>query len=558
METANHVRTITAACLIACIATLSSPAPAIGSDPGRPSPDPASVSASVQVGDILYELELPDSVFIFPEHIGVVFRVTNLGTVPALFEFWDTRQDYLRLDVRGCGPSQPGCEFIWREPSAFYPMTSDFVLDPQESLEFTSDWWGLRPGPEGVEWLEPGLYTLWGALFHPYLDESLLSLDIEVLPRQIGPIQAALDLASPGDTVFVSPGVHSEVLLLTAQHSGVVLRAEGLPEETVLDGAGRSCVIFARDISSGTAIEGFTVRNGRGGYDRPTQSNLGGAISLRNSPLEIRSNIFRDNASSYDGGAIAAPSHGWVIEGNLFLGNQAANLGGAIWGGGILGSGQVLRNTFVENQARDGGAAALSHSSAENNIFYMNVAAVSGGGLRCQGGVNATTSACNAFHMNLPDDMAYCVDPLHAVFADPLFCDPDGGDFRIDASSPCANHAECGWIGAYGVGCDELAFVEVVPGQSGPVLLAAPNPSNCAVRFVLPDLSAGQSVALEVVSVDGRLVWQAEPREGTIVWDGRDGSGRPIASGVYFARLLSAGSEIARTTLVRAAAHVER
>ncbi len=517
------------------------------------------MSASVQVGDILYELELPDSVFTFPEHIAIIFRVTNLGDAPAHFDFSSTCQDYLRLDVRGCGPYQPGCEFIWREPSQCYFINTYFVVAPGESEEFISDWWGLTPGPQGIEWLEPGLYTLWGALYPPYIEESLLSLDIEVLPREIGPIQAALDLAAPGDTVFVSPGVHSEVLLLAAQHSGVVLRAEGLPEETVLDGAGRSCVIFARDVSSGTAIEGFTIRNGRGGFDRPTGSSVGGAISLRNSSLEIRNNIFRDNTSSSNGGAISAPASGWLIEGNLFIGNQAAAGGGAISGGTFAGSGQVLRNTFVENQASSGGAVYLAWStSAENNIFYMNVAAVSGGGLRCHGGAYATTSACNAFYMNLPDDMVNCVDPLHPVFADPLFCDPEGGDFRIDASSPCANHAECGWIGAYGVGCDELAFVEVVPGLSGPVLLAAPNPSSCAVRFVLPDLPAGGSVALEVVSVDGRLVWRAEPREGEILWDGRDASGRPIASGVYFARLVSAGTEIARTTLVRAAKGVER
>jgi hypothetical protein len=42
------------------------------------------------------------------------------------------------------------------------------------------------------------------------------------------------------------------------------------------------------------------------------------------------------------------------------------------------------------------------------------------------------------------------------ISADPLFCDRPGGDFTIDAASPCApaHSGGCGLIGALGVDCD--------------------------------------------------------------------------------------------------------
>ncbi|MCK4415324.1 MAG: hypothetical protein KAY32_17455 [Candidatus Eisenbacteria sp.] len=41
------------------------------------------------------------------------------------------------------------------------------------------------------------------------------------------------------------------------------------------------------------------------------------------------------------------------------------------------------------------------------------------------------------------------------IWADPLFCDREGGDFRLELGSPCAPEAnpDCGVIGALPVGC---------------------------------------------------------------------------------------------------------
>ena len=51
-----------------------------------------------------------------------------------------------------------------------------------------------------------------------------------------------------------------------------------------------------------------------------------------------------------------------------------------------------------------------------------------------------------------------CMGPTN-FSADPLFCDPDNGDFTIRSNSPCAppGVTGCGLIGALGVGCGPVS-----------------------------------------------------------------------------------------------------
>jgi len=72
-----------------------------------------------------------------------------------------------------------------------------------------------------------------------------------------------------------------------------------------------------------------------------------------------------------------------------------------------------------------------------------------------------------------------------------------------------------------------------------------PNPFNptTTLRF---DLPAGQPVRLQLHALDGALLrvlldeWRPAGRH-SVRWDGRDGQGRALASGVYLARLVAGG-----------------
>lgn len=83
-----------------------------------------------------------------------------------------------------------------------------------------------------------------------------------------------------------------------------------------------------------------------------------------------------------------------------------------------------------------------------------------------------------------------------------------------------------------------------------------PNPFNPETRLPL-SLDAAADVELTVHDLLGRTVrtlvdGPLAAGEHQLVWDGRDGSGAPLASGVYFARLATArGAQTQRLLLVR-------
>lgn len=86
---------------------------------------------------------------------------------------------------------------------------------------------------------------------------------------------------------------------------------------------------------------------------------------------------------------------------------------------------------------------------------------------------------------------------------------------------------------------------------------AAPNPFNpsTTIRYELPERSA---VDLQVFDLRGRLVRSLRSGEvesagrQQVVWNGRDGQGRQVASGTYFCRLSAGGREaVVRVVLVK-------
>jgi hypothetical protein len=87
-------------------------------------------------------------------------------------------------------------------------------------------------------------------------------------------------------------------------------------------------------------------------------------------------------------------------------------------------------------------------------------------------------------------------------------------------------------------------------------LVVAPNPFSQSTNISL-SLTAPARVDLSVFDVAGRRVATVvNTRAGELLearWDGRDASGRPAASGVYFLRLSldGRGVETRRVTLVR-------
>jgi hypothetical protein len=201
---------------------------------------------------------------------------------------------------------------------------------------------------------------------------------------------------------------------------------------------------------------------------------------------------------------------------------------------------------LVQNQAQ----VAIDRSILVGNGLAVDCFVVS----------DLPTLACSDVYGNTQGDWVGCLAGGEGVdgnfTAAPLFCDPENGDYSLDAVSPCLSVPGCGQIGGFGQGCDGVTGVvdsgPTIPSQpflSGSV----PNPFNATttIRFGVPEVGG---VTLTIFDVSGRRVitlvhGRREAGEFTMGWDGRDESGREVVSGIYFARL-QAGEFTATTKMV--------
>jgi hypothetical protein len=142
---------------------------------------------------------------------------------------------------------------------------------------------------------------------------------------------------------------------------------------------------------------------------------------------------------------------------------------------------------------------------------------------------------------------------------EPLFEDPDAGDFHLAGGSPGRRFAG-GEIGAYGgpdplqLAAREWADLEA-PGKS---LLGPGVPNPFAPTTTIPfTVEAAGVVDLGIYNVLGQRIrtlhsGDLAPGEHTRVWDGRDDGGGDAPPGIYFVRVTQGTStESMRLVLVR-------
>ncbi|MFN8178429.1 MAG: right-handed parallel beta-helix repeat-containing protein [bacterium] len=219
---------------------------------------------------------------------------------------------------------------------------------------------------------------------------------------------------------------------------------------------------------------GMTVRRCR--FVNNVQT-LGGsaAIFVRNyTSVLIEESWFEGNQSIYTGGGGAmggalstSASSMHLIRDNTFVRNTADYAGAvAVWGSGA----QVLGNTFWGNWTRlnssQGGASVYFDSGGvlTNNVIAGSTGDEAVGRL---GGVVQTS--CNVFWANPVGNATFPLSSADLV-VDPQFCDAAGGDFTVNAASPCLpGHGDpscMDLIGAWGQGC---GTVSVEPSTWGKV-----------------------------------------------------------------------------------------
>ena len=142
-------------------------------------------------------------------------------------------------------------------------------------------------------------------------------------------------------------------------------------------------------------------------------------------------------------------------------------------------------------------------------------------------------------------------DPRYGVFETvqpPYYDDMGGGTLVVSTREPGSYRFAAGdWSCTVEVAVFDYpasAPVRVADLPAGPVdggaLVITPNPSRSGVKIVAPVAGRGAegTATLEVMDISGRMVRRlpGAVRDG-FAWDGRDQSGHPLKTGVYFYRL---------------------
>ncbi|HPG40254.1 MAG TPA: T9SS type A sorting domain-containing protein [bacterium] len=134
----------------------------------------------------------------------------------------------------------------------------------------------------------------------------------------------------------------------------------------------------------------------------------------------------------------------------------------------------------------------------------------------------------------------------HNITGDPLFCNPDSGDYSLRAGSPCLNAGENGvTIGKYGQGCHTNIIENDRTDRYDLELANYPNPFNHSTSLQFTSPAPGY-LTVNIYDLQGRLVRSllndyVQSGRNAVIWNGADNNNIQTTSGVYFGVLQCAG-----------------
>lgn len=320
------------------------------------------------------------------------------------------------------------------------------------------------------------------------------------VPADYPTIQAAVDQTAEGDTVLVAPGTYTDCTHLDGTGTlncviiprRIVLRSSAGRDVTTIDAGGQGRGVRG---DAEAKIEGFTIRGG--------SAFAGAGVAVGTSTLVLDFTVsacrFIDNHSEVYGGGLLMLNHSEqasIVEESEFFLNSAGENGAAIYftywlrvadcvvvGNGpsfstIHGTpvGMELERTLVAgNQGRglslqSGWGSDVSvfasdctitdnaEHAIDSNMALVLTRCIVGGTIHCTDYSYSTFDFVDQFEGALGGICSVTWNQPN-LDADPLFCDPENGDYRLQSDSPCLpqNNPYGVLYGALGEGCGTVS-----------------------------------------------------------------------------------------------------
>jgi hypothetical protein len=314
-------------------------------------------------------------------------------------------------------------------------------------------------------------------------------------------------------------------------------------------------------------------------YDSEITNNTaatgaGGGIAVYLSDdVTINNIVLSDNSSSgpnypSGGGGAAFYRADNVLFENSTIANNVSNhnSGGGIFLGSESGQASIVvhatfnRLTLVNNSALSGGA--IFCWSAILNLYHSTLAQNEASNIEWSGGglashyVSRPNIISSLFYNNIPNSIknGYAQTPVLVAYSlvqeqwagsgnltnvDPLFCDPDSGDYSLAENSPCVGTGQDGSnMGAFGVGCEAILSTDkdVIPLQ---YILHQnyPNPFNpvTTLRYDLPENGLVNITIYDMLGREVKTLINQTQDAGyrSIIWDATNDYGKPVSAGIY-------------------------
>ena len=264
-------------------------------------------------------------------------------------------------------------------------------------------------------------------------------------------IQHGIDVSADSDTVLVQPGTYEENInyngkLITVASLFLTTLDTIYISQTIIGGETlESVVTFENGEDSTSVLTGLIITGN-------SQVEYGGGIYCKDSSPSLENVTIKVNSATYGGGIYCEDSSP-SLENVILAGNASL-----VYGGGIYceGSSPSLENVQITNNfSFDLGGGIFCYNGSDptlkNITLSDNSAANNGGGIYCVSGAHPTlinSILLNNFpqeiFLNLWGSVTVNYTNIEGgwtgtgnIDSDPLFVDPDNGDYHLQRFSPC-------------------------------------------------------------------------------------------------------------------------